>query len=139
MRRIKVAVWLAFVAGMLLWPLLSCGTNPPTPDPGPVPGQVDAAQPYAFDGMVADCAADSAQSPSVLSPASSCLAGFAPVDGCLSDLLTTWPGDAIACAVRALGIRAAISVAGGDAGATDRSVAPAARAWILGHGIMYRN
>jgi hypothetical protein len=65
--------------------------------------------------------------------------GPGPVDGCLSDLLTTWPGDAIACAVRALGIRSAISVAGGDAGATDRSVAPTARAWILGHNVQFRN
>lgn len=128
---IQATLWIALLYS------LGCGTNPPTPDPGPSP--TDAATPYPFDGLVADCAADSAQSPSVLSPANSCLAGSNPVDGCLSDLLTTWPGDAIACAVRALGIRSAISVAGGDAGATDRSVAPAARAWIIGHNVQFRN
>jgi hypothetical protein len=121
----------------LLLCLAGCGTNPPTPTPPPSPA--DAAPAYPFQGMVADCDADSAQSPSVLSPASSCLSGSNPVDSCLSDLLTTWPADAIACAVRALGIRAAISVAGGDAGASDRSVAPAARAWLRGHNIEFRN
>jgi hypothetical protein len=135
MRRIKRA--LRRVVFALAAPFVCCGTNPPTPTPPP--GPVDAAPSYPFQGMVVDCDADSAQSPSVLSPTSLCLAGSNPVDSCLSDLLTTWPADAIACGVRALGIRAAISVAGGDAGAADRSVAPAARAWLLGYDIVFQN
>lgn len=134
---IRISYLLRRAAFALLVCLVGCGTNPPTPTPPPTP--VDAAPAYPFTGMVADCNADSAQSPSVLSPASLCLSGSNPVDGCMLDLLTTWPPDAIACGVRSLGIRAAISVAGGDAGAADRSVAPAARAWILGHNVQFRN
>lgn len=115
----------------------ACATPTPTPDPGP--GPVDAAPSYPFDGMVADCDADSAQSPSVLSPASSCLAGFNSVDSCMVDLLTTWPPDAIACGVRHLGTRTAISVASGDAGAASRDGAVAARTWLLVHSIQFRN
>lgn len=115
----------------------ACAGPTPVPDPGP--GPTDAATPYPFDKMVADCNADSAQSPSVLSPASSCLAGSNPVDGCMVDLLTTWPADAIACGVRYLGTDTAISVASGDAGAATRAAAVAARTWLLIHDVQFRN
>lgn len=115
----------------------ACATPTPTPDPGPRP--TDAAAPYPFDGLVADCAADSAQSPSVLSPVNSCLAGSNPVDGCMVDLMTTWPADAIACGVRAIGTSAAISRASGDAGAAPRAAAVEARTWLLIHNVQFRN
>lgn len=135
MRRIKRA--LRWVALAVVGPWLCCGTNPPTPDPGP--GPVDAAPGYVFDKMVADCAADSAQSPSVLQPVALCLAGSNPVDGCMVDLLTTWPADAIACGVRFVGVQTAIARAGGDAGAAPLSAAVAARTWLLIHNVMFRN
>lgn len=129
---------LILVSGAALFTLFSgCATPTPTPDPGP--GPVDAAPAYPFDGMVADCAADSAQSPSVLSPASSCLSGSNPVDGCMVDLLTTWPPDAIACGVRFIGTTTAISRASGDAGAAPRAAAVEARTWLLIHDIQFRN
>lgn len=124
--------------------LSACGTTPPTPDPHP--GPADAAAPYLFDKLVADCDAASAQSPSVLSPVKLCLARYdqamadmSVVDSCVLDLLTTWPADAIACGVRAIGVEAAISVAGGDAGACDRSVAPAAMRFLRIHDVQFRN
>ena len=115
----------------------ACATPTPTPDPGP--GPVDAAVVYPFDKLVADCDVDVAQSPSVLSPASSCLSGFNPVDGCILDLTTTWHPYAIACGVRTIGMRAAIARASGDAGAAPLDAAVAARTWILIHEIQFRN
>ena len=128
---IQATLWIALLYS------LGCGTNPPTPDPGPSP--TDAATPYPFDGLVADCAADSAQSPSVLSPASSCLSGSNPVDECMVDLKTTWHPYAIACGARTIGTSTAISTAGGDAGAAPRAAAVAARTWLLIHDIQFRN
>lgn len=116
---------------------MGCGTVPPTPDP--VPSPIDASPNDPFAGLVADCDADSAQSPSVLSPANSCLASDNPVDPCMIDLLVTWPADAIACAARFLSVRSSISVAGGDAGAAERSTQPRARAWLLDHNVQCKN
>lgn len=130
----RLAFWLAAIP---IACSAACATPTPTPDPGP--GPVDAATPYPFDGLVADCNAPSAQFPSVLSPVNSCLLGFNDVDACMVDLKVSWPDDAIACGVRTIGTDTAIARAKGDAGAAPISAAACARTWLLIHDVQFRN
>ena len=116
----------------------SCAGCPPTPGPTPAP-TVDAAPRGPFDSLIVNCSEVLPQTVAARDAVSVCLATQLPADSCMVDLLTTWPAGPLACAVRAAGMAAFVSVRT-DAGTnTDQAIAKASRLWITTHGIGYKD
>ncbi|HJX54584.1 MAG TPA: hypothetical protein VJ801_17590 [Polyangia bacterium] len=122
--------------------LLLCLAGCPQPIKPPVPPTpvTDAAPADQFDGKIVTCGgATRAQTVEALSPVTTCLVIATPPDSCLVSLLTSWSVDAVACAVRSVGMTAFAAVADGTASDAVKIEAAESRAWIRAKAIGYKD
>jgi hypothetical protein len=104
----------------LLVLLVGCGTNPPTPDPGPSSQlTIDCGAPVTRAQM--------AESAPVLSR---CVQAATPVDSCVSSLQISYTLEALVCAARIRGMQAWRARDEGTGTAGDALEATALRDWL---------